>query len=96
MIIMLGEFIEGKIFFDSSIGYSRFCLAVLKFIEMLVIIFIQHEQDFPENVTGILSRNQCKQDEKDLIEKLTTFVLSQQSSQYDLSFENDLQLICLV
>jgi len=63
--------------------YYRLCIVIIKFIEMLVIILSEHKEDFLINDQKILFRNQLEQEEKDMIEKLFQFILSQHLSKYN-------------
>ncbi len=72
-------FVIRKFSLNNSFLYSRLCLVIIKFIEMLIIILIQYEQDFVRNDNKIFSRNQ---EGEDLIEKLIEFTLSPRLSKY--------------
>jgi len=50
---------------------------------MLISILSEHKQDFLENDQKILSRIKFEQEEKDIIEKLFEFTLSQHLSKYN-------------
>jgi len=51
---------------------------------MLIIILSEHKQDLLVNDQKILSQVELQQEEKDMIEKLFTFILSQHLSKYNL------------
>jgi len=52
---------------------------------MIIIILSEHKQDFFVNDKKILSQIELEQEEKDMIEKLFHFILSQHLSKYNLS-----------
>ncbi|CAF2884736.1 unnamed protein product [Rotaria sp. Silwood2] len=67
---------------------DRLCTVVIKFIEMLILTLSRYEQDFSKNLSQddhkILCRIQLEQEEKEMIEKLFEFTISQHISSVNL------------
>lgn len=61
--------------------YSRFYLIVIKFLEMFIISLSEYQKDFHENNQNILFKIQFEQEEKNMMEKLFEFILSQHLSE---------------
>ncbi|CAF0762345.1 unnamed protein product [Rotaria sordida] len=80
--------IKNQIISMLNLDDDRLCTVVIKFIEMLALTLSRYEKDFSTNLLQndhkILSRIKLEQEEKEMIEKLLEFIISQNISSVNL------------
>ncbi|CAF3578437.1 unnamed protein product [Rotaria sordida] len=80
--------IKNQIISMLNLDDDRLCTVVIKFIEMLALTLSRYEKDFSINLLQndhkILSRIKLEQEEKEMIEKLLEFIISQNISSVNL------------